>query len=149
MTKVTETTRSIKGAEIERKWHLIDAKNQILGRTVSKITELLQGKHKRTYVPYLDCGDNIVIINAAQIKVTGNKGSQKEYDSYSGYPGGRTVRTFDELMKISPEKVIRNAVSGMLPKNKHRDQRLARLFVFDDEKHPYADKFEGIKKESK
>lgn len=140
MTNVTHTTRSIKVSEIDRKWHLIDAQNAILGRTVSKITTLLQGKHKRTYVPYLDGGDNVVLINAAQIKVTGNKGSQKEYDSYSGYPGGRTVRTFDELMKISPEKVIRNAVSGMLPKNKHRDERLGRLFIFDDANHPYADK---------
>jgi len=148
MTKITETTRSIKGAEIQRKWHVIDAQNAILGRTVSKITTLLQGKHKRTYVPYLDGGDNVVLINAAQIKVTGNKGSQKEYDSYSGYPGGRTVRTFDELMKISPEKVIRSAVTGMLPKNKLRDQRLARLFVFDDAKHPYADKIEVSEKKS-
>lgn len=148
MTNITQTTRSIKGSEIERKWHVIDAKKAILGRMVSEITTLLQGKYKRAYVPYLDCGDNVVIINAAQVEITGNKRLQKEYDSYSGYPGGRKVRTFDELMKISPEKVIRNAVSGMLPKNKHRDQRLARLFVFNDEKHPHLDKVDSTKKES-
>jgi len=127
-------------SEIDRKWHIIDAKNAVLGRAVSEITSLLQGKYKRSYVPYLDCGDNVVVINAANIAVTGNKGAQKEYNAYSGFPGGRKVRTFDELMKISPEKVIRNAVSGMLPKNKHRDERLGRLFIFDDAKHPYADK---------
>lgn len=140
MTNLTHTTRSIKVSEIDRKWHIVDAKNAVLGRVVSEITSLLQGKYKRSYVPYLDCGDNVVVINAADIAVTGNKGAQKEYSEYSGFPGGRKVRTFDELMKISPEKVIRKAVSGMLPKNKHRDERLGRLFIFDDANHPYADK---------
>jgi len=148
MTKITETTRSVKGSEIGRKWHMIDAKNAILGRMASEITAFLQGKHKRIYVPYLDCGDNVVVINASQVKVTGNKRSQKEYDAYSGYPGGRRVRIFEDLMKQSPEKVIRSAVSGMLPKNKHRDQRLARLFVFTDEKHTYKDKFASDEKKA-
>ena len=148
MTHITHTTRSIKVSEIERKWHLVDIKDIVLGRAVSQIAKILQGKNKRDYVPYLDCGDYVVVINAAQVKVTGHKASQKEYDSFSGYPGGRRVRTYEELMKISPEKVIRSAVSGMLPKNKHRDQRLARFFVFDTETHTYHDKFVTSEKKS-
>ena len=141
MTNITQTTRSIKASEIKRNWHIFDAKNMVLGRTATQIAKLLQGKHKRDYVPYLDCGDHVVVINAAAVQLTGSKSSQKQYDSYSGYPGGRSVKTYEELMKQSPEKVIRAAVSGMLTKNKHRDPRLARLFVFNDERHPYAHKF--------
>jgi len=142
MTHQTHSTRSVKAQEIQRDWHLIDVKGRILGREISRITELLQGKHKRSYVPYLDMGDNVVVINAARVEVTGKKESQKEYDRYSGYQGGRKVFTYAEMMKKDPEKVIRHAVAGMLPKNKHRDPRLARLFVFTGAEHPYGDKLQ-------
>lgn len=145
MTHITHSTRPVRKAEIKREWHLVDAKDKVLGRIVTEIATYLQGKHKRAYVPYLDCGDNVVVINAKHVTVTGNKAQDKEYDQYSGFPGGRKVRTYGELMKIKPEKVIRAAVSGMLPKNKLRDERLSRLFVFDEDKHPHADKFQTDK----
>lgn len=141
MTQTTKSTRTIKEKEITRNWHLIDLKDQILGRGITGISRLLQGKGKRNYVPNLDMGDYVVVINASKIKVTGKKPLQKIYDSYSGYPGGRRAVNYKDLMATDPERVIRSGISGMLPKNKHRDPRLARLFIFKDEKHTYSDKF--------
>ncbi len=145
MTRTTQSTRSIKAKEIDRVWHLIDVKDQILGRTVGEITDLLQGKSKRTYVPYLDMGDHVVVINAKEVKTTGKKGDQKIYDRYSGYQGGRKTLTLNEMMVKRPTEVIREAVSGMLPKNKHRDARLARLHIFESETHPFAQKLQAKK----
>lgn len=141
MANQTKTTRAVKAQEISRTWHLIDIGGKVLGREVPRITQLLQGKHKRTYVPYLDMGDCVVVINAQDVLLTGKKMSVKEYDSYSGYQGGRKVLTFAQLMARKPDEVVRRAVTGMLPKNKHRDPRLARLFIYAGSEHPYADKF--------
>lgn len=145
MTRTTLSTRSIKAKEIDRVWHLIDVKDQILGRSIGEITDLLQGKSKRTYVPYLDMGDYVVVINAKNVKTTGKKGDQKIYDRYSGYQGGRKTLTLNEMMIKKPTEVIREAVSGMLPKNKHRDTRLARLHIFEGETHPFAHKLQAKK----
>jgi len=140
--QTTRSTRTVKEKEITRNWHLVDLKGQILGRGITQVAKLLQGKDKRNYVPNLDAGDYVVVINAAGVKVTGKKPLQKIYDSYSGYPGGRRVVTYKDLMARDPEKVVRLGISGMLPKNKHRDPRLARLFIFKDDKHTYSDKFQ-------
>jgi len=145
MTRTTLSTRSIKAKEIDRVWHLIDVKDQILGRIVGEITDLLQGKSKRTYVPYLDMGDNVIVINAKSVKTTGKKGDQKIYDRYSGYQSGRKTLTLNEMMVKRPTEVIREAVSGMLPKNKHRDARLARLHIFEGETHPFTQKLQPKK----
>ncbi|QQS43934.1 50S ribosomal protein L13 [Candidatus Roizmanbacteria bacterium] len=145
MTRTTLSTRSIKASEIDREWHLIDVKDQILGRAVGEISTLLQGKSKRTYVPYLDMGDHVVVINAKDVKATGKKGDQKIYDRYSGYQGGRKTLTLNEMMDKKPTEVIREAVSGMLPKNKHRDARLARLHIYEGETHPFAQKLQTKK----
>ena len=141
MVNVSKSTQSDKESEIKRSWHLIDAKKQIVGRLATEIATILMGKKKTNYVSYLDSGDTVVVVNAAQLVITGSKGENKLYSRYSGYPGGLTKETYNEIMKKDPTKIIRHAVSGMLPKNKHRDQRLARLFVYKDEKHPYAAKF--------
>lgn len=140
MTHLTKTTPTVKEKNIVRGWHLFDARGKILGRLATSIATQLTGKHKTTYVPHLDSGDYIVVINAKDVKVTGRKAAQKIYTSYSGYPGGLKEISYERLLNKDPRKVIQNAVSGMLPKNKLRQVRMTRLFVFADENHPYADK---------
>lgn len=143
MTHLTHSTKPARLSDIERKWHVVDLKNAVLGRAIPQIAILLQGKHKRDYVSYLDMGDNVVVLNASHVTLTGKKSSVKEYKSYSGYPGGLKTETFLSLKEKNPEKIVRHAVSGMLPKNKLRDRRLARLFVFPNEKHPFGDKIKS------
>ena len=109
---------------------------------MGQIANFLQGKSKRTYAPYLDSGDYVIVINASEVKTTGKKGEQKIYDRYSGYQGGRTTTTLHEMMVRKPTEVVREAVSGMLPKNKHRDPRLARLYIFSNAEHPYTHKLQ-------
>ena len=141
MKKLTKQTKPVKEKEIERGWHLIDVGGKVLGRVAPMIASLLQGKNKANYVPYLDMGDYVVVINASQVVVTGKKGETKIYTRYSGYPGGLKVLKYKDLLNDKPEFIIKHAVSGMLPKNKFRDRRLKRLFVFQDNNHPYQDKF--------
>ncbi|PIU33105.1 50S ribosomal protein L13 [Candidatus Woesebacteria bacterium CG_4_10_14_0_2_um_filter_39_14] len=138
---MTFKTRVTKAKEIKREWHLINAQDQILGRMAVEIAALLMGKNKPSFVPYLDGGDYVVVINAAKVKVSGRKAENKLYYRHSGYPGGFKKVTFAQQMAKDPTQIIRHAVEGMLPKNKLRDQRLARLKVFIDEKHNYEDKF--------
>lgn len=144
MKKITNQTKPIKEKEIKRNWHLIDVKGMILGRIAPKISYYLQGKNKINYVSYLDCGDYVVVINAKKIILTGKKSETKIYTYYSGYPGGLKKIKFNYLLENKPEEIIKRAVSGMLPKNKFRDRRLKRLFVFADENHPYKDKFKNL-----
>jgi large subunit ribosomal protein L13 len=139
MTQHTKSTRSISSKEISRSWHLIDLEGKTLGREIPRISELLQGKHKVNYVPYLDNGDFVVVINAKGIKMTGKKASQKEYKYYSGFPGGQRVVPFKEMMQKNPKEIIKHAVNGMLPKTKLRDTRLSRLYIFEGSEHPYGD----------
>ena len=134
-------TYSVKKREITRGWHLVDAKEQILGRLATKIANLLMGKNKPYFVSHLDCGDYVVVVNASKVRVSGRKTQQKKYYHYSGYPGGLKETTFSQQIAKDPRKVIWHAVAGMLPKNKLRDKRLARLKIFAAEEHPYKDKF--------
>ncbi len=136
-------TKSTKAKEIKREWHLIDAKDQILGRLAVKIATLLMGKKKNYFSPHLDCGDYVVVINAESVKVSGDKSEKKVYYRHSGYPGGFKEITFQQQMKKDSRQIIRHAVEGMLPKNKLRDKRLARLKIFKDEKHNYGEKFKN------
>jgi large subunit ribosomal protein L13 len=125
--------------EIKRTWHLIDAKDQILGRLATKVATLLIGKHKADYSPHLDSGDFVVIVNAEKIELTGKKQMQKKYFRHSGYPGGFKEISFEKLFLENPQKVIELAVSGMLPDNRLKKIRLQRLKVFAKEEHPYSD----------
>ncbi|OGM24181.1 50S ribosomal protein L13 [Candidatus Woesebacteria bacterium RIFCSPHIGHO2_02_FULL_38_9] len=127
--------------EVKRNWHLIDAKGQILGRMASNIALLLMGKGKKEFVPHLDMGDFVVVINARKIMLTGKKEKQKVYYHHSGYPGGFKEVKLATLMKTHPERIIEFAVKGMLPDNRLKKKRLIRLYVFADEKNPYKDKF--------
>lgn len=138
MQKLTKPTKS---KQIERSWHLIDVNNEILGRTATKIAGLLMGKGKAYFAKNMDCGDYVVITHAATVKVTGDKEKQKIYTRYSGYPGGLKKARLEEVRAKKPEQIVRHAVSGMLPKNKLRDQFLKRLYIYAGEEHPYRDKF--------
>jgi large subunit ribosomal protein L13 len=141
MTTLTKITKPISATEIKTAWHLVDMKGKVLGRELPRISTLLQGKHKVNYVPNIDSGDNVVVINASQLVLTGDKMDTKMYDSFSGYPGGLKKTKASDLLKNNPMKMVINGVGGMLPKNKLRDKRLARLFVFADDQHPYKAKF--------
>lgn len=136
-------TQATKASDIKREWHLIDVKDKTLGRVSSEIAQLLMGKSKPYFVRNLDCGDYVVIVNAKDIKVTGNKEDQKNYYRHSGYPGGFKVETLKELRERKPENIITHAVKGMLPDNRLKDRMLARLFVFAGEEHTYGDKFKN------
>jgi len=127
-----------KNAQPERRWHLVDAKGQVLGRLATRIAGLLRGKGKPTFTPYLDEGDFVIVINAAQVKLTGNKLEQKVAFSHSLYPGGLKLVPYSRLMIEHPERAIEKAVSNMLCKNKLRDQMLTRLKIYRDAAHPHA-----------
>ncbi|EKD56906.1 MAG: 50S ribosomal protein L13 [uncultured bacterium] len=129
-------------------WHFIDLEGQILGRVATKIALLLMGKQKTDYLPNLDNGDFVVAINAAKIKVTGKKLTDKSYYSHSGYPGGLREITLEQLLKKDPRRVIENAVKNMLPKNKLQDRRMVRLKVFPGTEHKYEVEL-GLKKNAK
>lgn len=139
-------TRTLKAKEIKREWHLIDLSGAVLGRSITKVAELLMGKNKPTFTPHLDGGDYVVIINAKNVVVTGNKQTDKIYRHHTGFPGGFREIPFNDLMKKDPRKVIEKAVSGMLPKNKLRAPRLKRLKIFVGDTHPYSNKFDQVEK---
>lgn len=130
-----------KAKEVKRNWHLIDAKDQVLGRLSTQIAIYLMGKHKAGYSTHMDSGDYVVVINAKDIKVTGKKEEQKIYISHSGFPGGYKEVKYSKYLKENPVRIIEHAISGMLPDNRLKKKRLARLKLFADEKHTFADKF--------
>ena len=127
---------------IKREWHLIDAHDRVLGRLASEVAKLLMGKHKVTYSPHLSIGDHVVVINAARVRVTGRKEKQKNYYRHSGFPGGLRSTPLEKMRKEHPERIIRFAVMGMIPNNKLRPSRLKNLHIYNDEFHPYKDKFQ-------
>lgn len=141
MVNLTKTTSPISEKDIQRKWHLIDISGIVLGRIAPDIAKLLMGKNKVNYVSYLDMGDHVVVINAKKVVVTGNKSNVKQYNHFSGYPGGLSTKSFIDVLETNPGRIVKEAVSGMLPKNKHRQKRMARLYIFANENHPYANKF--------
>lgn len=129
------TTYTVKAGEIERKWYVVDAEGETLGRLASQIAKVLEGKHKPIYTPHLDTGDYVIVINAEKIHVTGNKLDQKIYRRHSGYFGGMRELTLGELLEKSPETVIYNAVKGMLPKKSLGKTMLKKLKVYSGPEH--------------
>lgn len=125
-------TYSAKPTEVNRTWYVVDASTIPFGRLATQVATLLMGKHKAMFTPHIDCGDYVIVINAAQLVVTGKKVTDKKYYSYTGHPGGLKEST---LGKKSPESVIEAAVRGMIPANKLRPARLARLKVYADDQH--------------
>jgi large subunit ribosomal protein L13 len=122
-------------AQIDRRWHLIDADGHVLGRLASRIATLLRGKHKAIFTPHEDTGDFVVIVNAAGVRLTGRKSQQKKYYRHSGYPGGLKETSYDTLMRTHPERVITEAVRGMLPKTRQGRQLIKKLKVYRGPTH--------------
>ncbi|AFY82357.1 50S ribosomal protein L13 [Oscillatoria acuminata] len=123
---------------IEQKWYVIDAANQRLGRLAVEIARILRGKNKPTYTPHMDTGDFVIVVNAEKIEVTGKKRSQKLYRRHSGRPGGMKTETFAKLQNRLPERIIEQAVKGMLPKNSLGRQLYTKLNVYAGSEHPHA-----------
>jgi large subunit ribosomal protein L13 len=131
-------TRFAKKDEFERKWYVVDATDQVLGRLASQIATYLRGKHKPQFTPHVDVGDFIIVVNAEKIKVTGDKFEEKVYYRHSGYPGGIKAETVRKRMERKPELVIENAVKGMLPKNRLGRTLAKKLKVYKGSAHPHA-----------
>jgi large subunit ribosomal protein L13 len=132
------TTYSAKPSDVTRKWYVIDASEVPLGRTATKIATLLTGKGKPQFTQHIDCGDYVVVTNAANVQVSGNKMEDKMYYRHSGYPGGLKEASLKEVLDRTPERAIYEAVRGMLPVNKLRDARLARLKIYAGSDHNHA-----------
>lgn len=131
------TTFMANASNIERKWYVIDAKGKPLGRVASKAAIMLRGKHKATFTPHVDCGDNIIIINAKEVTLTGNKLDQKIYYNHSGYTGGLRKRTAKEMRENYPVEMVERAVKGMLPKGRLGRQMYKKLFVYEGSDHKH------------
>jgi|TARA_Y100000817_G_C16393016_1_gene339877 large subunit ribosomal protein L13 len=131
-------TKSYKNTDLDKKWLLLDARDETLGRLSSKIASILMGKNKAQYTPHNDLGDYVVVVNAEKIRVTGNKDIQKKYYKHTGYPGGLKSSTFSEIIEKNPENVILKAVKGMLPKNKLSSSMISKLKVYEGDNHPHA-----------
>jgi len=131
------STQFPSGNQIERGWYVLDAQDAVLGRVASKAANLLMGKHKPSYTPFLDMGDHVIIINAAKVRLTGRKEDQKLYRTHSGYPGGLKEVQARKVRAGTPVKMIEWAVSGMLPKNKLGKQMYRKLKVYAGDKHPH------------
>jgi len=123
-------TYSAKPSDIEKKWVLVDAEGHALGRVASKVATILRGKHKPEFTPHMDTGDNVVVIYASKIVLTGNKMKQKEYFRYTGFPGGERYTSAEEMLDHKPELVIEKAIKGMLPKNKLGNKLMTNLRVY-------------------
>lgn len=132
------TTYMAKPLEVERKWLIVDAAGQTLGRLASEVASLIRGKHKPQFTPHIDTGDFVVVINAEKIVLTGKKLQQKKYYRHSGYPGGLRTTTAQEMLNTKPERIIELAVKGMLPKNKLGHQMQTKLKVYAGAEHPHA-----------
>jgi large subunit ribosomal protein L13 len=141
------STNNLSAREIQRQWHLMDAKNQTLGRLATDIAKLLMGKNKANYVPYLDLGDNVVVVNAAKVKVSGKKETQKKYYRHSGYPGGLKTETLAEVRAEKPEQLVIHAVKGMIPHTKLGRQMIKKLHVFAETTHPFKKQVKTENKE--
>jgi large subunit ribosomal protein L13 len=130
-------TVSANKATVNKEWLLIDAENEVLGRLATKVAKLVRGKYKTNFTPHLDCGDNIVIINAEKVVLTGSKVDAKVYTRHTGYPGGQRFTSPKELLNKHPERIIKMAVKGMLPKNKLGRAINGNLFVYVGTQHPH------------
>jgi len=128
-------TVSLNKATVNKEWVIVDATDQILGRLASKVALVLRGKHKPGYTPHVDCGDNVIVINAEKVRLTGNKWKGKEYIRHTGYPGGQRVMTATDILKKYPERLMEKAVKGMLPKNSLGARLFNNLHVFVGANH--------------
>ena len=131
-------TKSFKSEDSEKNWHLVDAKNKVLGRLAVNIANILSGKNNSRYSPNADLGDFVVVVNAEKVKVSGKKSYQKNYYHHTGYPGGLKVKNFEKMQEDTPEKIIEKAVKGMLPKNKLSNKIIKKLKVYAGTDHQHV-----------
>jgi len=122
---------------VKKEWVIVDAQNEVVGRLCTKIAMALRGKHKPNYTPHVDCGDNVIVINADKVRFTGNKWSEKEYVRHTGYPGGQRITTAEALIRKNPIAIVEKAVKGMLPKNKLGATLYRNLHVYAGTEHPH------------
>ncbi|MDD2243471.1 MAG: 50S ribosomal protein L13 [Dysgonamonadaceae bacterium] len=137
MDTLSYKTISVNKETAQKEWVTVDATGQKLGRLCSEVAKLLRGKYKPSFTPHVDCGDNVIILNADKIELTGNKWNDRVYLRYTGYPGGQREQTPAELMKKGSDRLFRKVVKGMLPKNKLGDALLNNLYVYDGTEHPH------------
>ena len=131
-------TISLNVNTVDKKWVVVDAADQVLGRIATKVAAIIRGKTKPTFTPHVDCGDNVVVINAGKIKLTGNKWDEKKYISYSGYPGGQKVATAAEVMAKNPIKMVEKSVKGMLPKGPLGYAMIKKMKVYAGNDHQHS-----------
>ncbi len=137
MDNLSYKTISANKAAVQKGWVIVDAENQVLGRLSSEIAKVIRGKHKPSYTPHVDCGDNVIVINAEKIRLTGKKMDDKVYIRHTGYPGGQRFRTPREVLTKNPRGVVEAAVKGMLPKNKLGSKLYTNLYVYAGTEHPH------------
>ena len=137
MDTLSYKTISANKATVNKEWVVVDAEGQVLGRLASKVAKIIRGKHKPSYTPHVDCGDNVIVINAEKVILTGNKLSDKEYVRHSGYPGGQITQTPADILKKYPERLVEKAVKGMLPKNRLGNALYKNLKVVVGPDHKY------------
>lgn len=130
-------TYAAKKEEVTKKWYLIDAEGKVLGRVASQVASILKGKHKAIYTPHVDMGDNVIIVNASKVKVTGSKPAKKMYYRHSGYPGGLKAIPYQEMMEKDPAFALRHAIKGMLPHNRLGRKQLLNVKIYADASHPH------------
>lgn len=135
MDTLSYKTVSANAATVDKNWVLVDAQNETLGRLASKVATLIRGKHKTNFTPHVDCGDNVVVINASKIKLTGNKWEDKKYVTFSGYPGGQKISTAQEVMAKNPTRMVEKAIKGMLPNGKLGRAMFRNLYVYEGAEH--------------
>jgi large subunit ribosomal protein L13 len=138
MSKLHFTTKHANAATVQRNWYVVDGTNQTVGRMCARIAAVLRGKTKAYYTPHVDCGDYVIIINADKVRFTGNKMDEKEYITFSGYPGGQKIEIAKDLLKRRPEALLERAVRGMLPKNRLGRKMIKKLFVYAGNEHQHA-----------
>ena len=124
-------------SSIERKWYVVDAEGQTVGRLATRVANLLRGKHKPSFTPHMDCGDNVIIINAEKIVFTGKKMTDKIYQRYTGYPGGQRETTPAKVLATHPERILEHAIRGMLPKNRLGAALYRNLYIYAGSEHPH------------
>ncbi|MCL6274827.1 50S ribosomal protein L13 [Muricauda sp. 2012CJ35-5] len=135
MDTLSYKTISANKSTVDKQWLLVDAEGETLGRLASKVAKLLRGKHKPNFTPHVDCGDNVIVINAEKIKLSGNKWEDKEYLRYTGYPGGQRSTTAKELLDKHPERIVEKSIKGMLPKNRLGADLFRNLKVYAGTEH--------------
>ncbi|GET20397.1 50S ribosomal protein L13 [Prolixibacter denitrificans] len=135
MDTLSYKTVSANSATVNKEWIVVDAADQTLGRFASKVAKILRGKNKPNFTPHVDCGDNVIVINAEKIRLTGNKWNAKEYIRHTGYPGGQRSQTAKEILAKHPERLVEKAVKGMLPKNRLGRKLFTNLYVFVGSEH--------------